>query len=278
MKIIKYILVFIFLLSLWVYIILSSMTPSLERDWTTDQEILTDIEILSDTISLTNIRSFRYTNPSEYTPGYFDGDYSISELSSLDYIIEPFGEIDGFAHTMLSFWFSDGRHIAVSSEIRKEVWESFHPISGFLNAYEIVYMIWDEEDLIKLRANARENTVIMYPIKISQTQLQQLFLSVMTRAQKLAREPEFYNSLTNTCTTSILSHINELKTDNNKALINWSKQIFLPSHSDTIAYEEWFIDTSLSLEEAREYYTINSLSAQHMEWEDYSKLIRKERR
>jgi len=252
------------------------MTPSLNRDWAEDQKILTWVEINSDTISLTNIRSFRYRWTDEYDIWYFDGVYKISGVESVDYIIEPFGEVDGFAHTMLSFWFEDGRYLSVSAEIRKEKWESFHPISGLLNAYEIVYIIWDEEDLIKLRANYRKDTVILYPIKAEKKQVQRLLLSVMKRADALSKQPEFYNTLTNTCTTSILWHINILKEQNNMSPIEWSKKVLLPSYSDEIAYDAWLINTNLPLDQAREYYTINTLSELHNWDEDYSTLIRKD--
>jgi hypothetical protein len=52
----------------------------------------------------------------------------------------------------------------------------------------------------------------------------------------------------------------------------------LPSHSDTIVYDLWLIDTQLSLPEAREYYKINELSEKYSDNEEYSKMIRKERK
>lgn len=257
---------------------LSSMIPSLDKNWEEDQKILTDVSIDGGNISLKNIRSFRYRDFDDYEAWYYDADYSIDDVISVDYIIEPFGNIDGFAHTMLSFWFTWGRYLSVSAEIRKEVWELFHPISGLFNAYEIVYVIWDEEDLIKLRANYRKDTVILYPIKADKQQLQRLFISVMRRADTLSKYPEFYNTLTKTCTTSILDHINILRREDERSPLAWSKKIFLPSHSDEIAYDLWLIDTQLPLEQAREYYTINDLSMSHKPWENYSELIRKETR
>lgn len=254
------------------------MIPSLTRDWAEDQKILTSISIKNESISLENIRSFRYQDTDDYTVSYYNATYNISDVVSVDYIIEPFGNRDGFAHTMLSFWFQDGSYLSVSAEIRKEVWESFHPISWLFNQYEIVYVIWDEEDLIKLRANHRKDTVILYPIKASPQEVQDLFISVMRRAESLATSPEFYNTLTKTCSTSILSHLNELRTSNNKSPIEWSKAVFLPSYSDEIAYNLWLIDTDLPLTEAREYYTINRLSEQYTGDENYSTLIRKEKR
>lgn len=275
MKILKIILLLIFTLSIGGYIYLQSMTPSLDKDWAIDQQILAKIEFQDDWVFIKNIRNFEYSSTSEYIESYYDSTYKIDEINSVDYIIEPFWEIDGFAHTMLSFWFSDWRYLVVSAEIRKEVGESFHPVSGLLNKYEIVYIIGDEKDLIKLRANYRKDTVIMYPIKIQQHKIQELFISVIKRADTLSKNPEFYNTLTNTCSTSVLRHVNDVRAMNSKNIISWSKQILLPSHSDEIAYNLGLINTNLSLEDAREYYTINALSEKYWEDINYSKAIRK---
>jgi len=176
---------------------------------------------------------------------------------------------------MLSFGFSTWEQLVVSSEIRKEKGESFDPILWILNRYELVYMIGSENDLIKLRANHRNNNVALYPIKTSPERLKKLFLSVLSRADQLSKEPEFYNTLTNTCATSILQHVNELRISYGESAIAWSKNILLPVDSDVIAYELWIIDTQLSLQQARAYYSINELSLQHADSPNYSKLIRK---
>lgn len=78
----------------------------------------------------------------------------------------------------------------------------------------------------------------------------------------------------NTCATSILRHINALRSEK----ISWSKKILLPSNSDQVAYAVGLIDTSLPLSEAREYYKINDLSEEFADDENYSIFIRKERR
>ena len=269
----------------WILIVIIIITgiivfqePSLERDWSPDQKILSNISFTWEEVNIQNIRNFSYNTPDDYIASYYDQTFNLNTVESLYYIIEPFSNIDGPAHTMLSFGFSDGSFVTISSEIRKEKWESFSPLKWLLNQYEIVYIIWSEHDLVKLRANYRKNEVIMYPIKSSQENIKQLFISMLKRADQLSKEPEFYNTLTNTCTTSILDHLNELRENNNKDIVNWSKQIFLPSYSDEIAYNLWLIDTRLSLENAREYYKINTLSEEFSESSDYSRLIRKERK
>ena len=176
---------------------------------------------------------------------------------------------------MLSFGFSDWKYVTISAELRKEQWEYFNPILWALNQYELMYIIWDENDLVKLRANIRKDIVRMYPMKATEDQMQYLFTSMVIRADKLTKQPEFYNTLYKSCTTSILSHVNQLRTEKLSAL---DFKVLLPANSDMIAYEEDLIDTSLTLEEAREYYEINELSMKFGESEDYSREIRLERK
>jgi hypothetical protein len=112
----------------------------------------------------------------------------------------------------------------------------------------------------------------MYPIKTSAEKIQKLFISMLERADSLSKNPEFYNTITQNCTTSILNHVNELREEK----IPWTKEALLPSHSDKVIYELGLIDTELSLTEARKYYQINELSEKFSDSEDYSQNIRKE--
>jgi hypothetical protein len=117
-------------------------------------------------------------------------------------------------------------------------------------------VIADEADIIKLRTNYRKNGVYMYPIKTEKEKIQALFRSMLIRTDKLSKEPEFYNTLWNNCTTSLLIHANALR----KEKLPWNTYTILPSHSDELVYAAGLIDTSLSLPEAREYYMISDLA------------------
>lgn len=274
-KIKKVFLVLIILIFLVIiYVILQR--PSLDRNWTTDQQIMADISFFWETANIKNIRNFKYSSTEDYEVVYYNKAYNLDEVESVYYIIEPFSDYDWPAHTMLSFGFQDWSYLVISAEIRKEKWESFSGFMWIMNQYEIVYVLWDENDLIKLRANYRKDEVFMYPIKTDKEKIKQLLESVLIRADKLSKEPEFYNTFTNTCATSILDHVNSIRENNDENIINWSRKVFLPSRSDTIAYDLWLINTNLSLKEAREYYKINELSEKFWNKEDYSKLIRKE--
>ncbi len=270
-----YIPVLMIVLMLW-FAWWSSQTPSLNRHWQVNEAILPEITFNSSSVYIKNVRNFTHITDHEATAWYYDQSYDLDKIETLYYIIEPFSDYDWPAHTMLSFWFSDWKYVTISAEIRKEKWESFDAVLWILNQYEMVYIVWDENDLVKLRANYRKDTVRMYPINVEKNKIQDLFVTALHRADKLTKEPEFYNTLWNTCTTSILKHVNALRNDK----ISWfDKRILLPSNSDKIAYDLWLIDTKLSLEEAREYYKINELSEKY--WNDnenYSREIRKERK
>jgi hypothetical protein len=277
-KYIKYTIATFLTISFLLMFYLSLKTPSLDRDWNLDQKILPEISFSWNIVSIKNIRNFEYETTTKYSVNYYDREFNLDEIKSLYYIIEPFSNFDWPAHTMMSFWFENWDYISISAEIRKKSWESFSAFKWLLRQYELVYMIWDERDLIKLRANYRKDEVIMYPINTSQENIKNIFISMLERADKLSKKPEFYNTLTNNCTTSILEHANEIRESTNKEKIWWSIYAFLPSHSDKIVYDLWLIDTSLSLPESREYYKINDLSEKYSKSDDYSKMIRKERK
>jgi len=264
--------IFIFTL----YFILNIFTePSNTREWNEDQRILPTATIDGDMVHIKNIRNFTYASTTSFTPNYYDASYDLRDLKRAWYIVEPFSGIPGSAHTFLSFEFDDenenSRFLAVSVEIRKEVGESFHPIKGLLNQYEIMYVIGDERDLIKLRTNYRNDTVYLYPAKTSPEKVRELFVDMINRANTLAEKPEFYNTVTNTCTTNIVGHVNKVT----PGKLPWfSSDILFPASSDALAYRLGLIDTDLDFESAREHFYITEKAKKFADDPDFSEKIR----
>ena len=246
-------------------------TPSNDRNWNDDQDILPFAEINDNKVTIHNIRNFSYASTTSYTPNYYDKTFDITKLKNVWYVVEPFSGIPGSAHTFLSFEFENDQFVSVSVEIRKEKGESYSPIKGLFNTYELMYVIADERDVIKLRSNYRKDLVYLYPAKTTPTKVQALFLDMIQRANDLNENPEFYNTITNTCTTNIVQHINTI-TPNRVPLFNLS--ILLPADSDKLAYKLGLIDTTLSFEKAREKFFINDRALQYAESVDFSRKIR----
>jgi hypothetical protein len=186
------------------------------------------------------------------------------------YVVEPFSGPLGAAHTFVSFEFEGDQFVSISVEIRKEKGETFSAHKGLLNKYELMYVIADERDVIKLRSNYRKDQVFLYPGRTTPEKGRQLFVDMLNRANALGEKPEFYNTLTNTCTTNIVAHVNDITPKK----IPFSFKVLMPAHSDELALKVGLIDTDLPLEEARAKYKINDRAMKYADDPNFSVRIR----
>lgn len=271
LKILKF-LVTLVLFIIAVVIVVSILTsPSNNRNWNDDQSILPYAQINDNFVSIYNIRNFTYTSTKDYSKNYYDKTFDLNKIKGVWYVVEPFSGIPGSAHTFLSFEFEGDQFVSISVEIRKEKGESYSPIKGLFNRYELMYVIADENDVIKLRSNHRKDLVYVYPIKTTNTKVRELFLEMVRRANHLKDNPEFYNTITNTCTTNIVKHVNTI-TPHRVPFFNL--RILLPANSDKLAYSLGLIDTDLSFEDARKRYFINDRAQKYATSTDFSIKIR----
>jgi hypothetical protein len=240
--------------------------PSNERDWSTDQSRLSFAEFHGPLVTIHDVRDFRYTTAERYTPAWNDRTYDLRQLDSLWFVIEPFGDMKGLAHTFVSFGFGGRDFVAVSVEIRKEKGESFSPLKGLLRQYEVMYVIGDERDLIALRRNQRHDRVFLYPVRTTRERMRKMFVEMLMRANALRAKPEFYNTLTNTCTTNLVRHVNAIV----PGRVPLRPAVFLPGYSDRLAYDLGLIDTTLPFEEARRRFEVRVVA----EDGEYSRRIR----
>lgn len=253
-----------------VTIVYISIRPTNTADWSLDQQILPSAKISNNLVTIENVRNFTYKSTTDYSPAYYNKTYDLHKIRSVDYIVEPFGDFSGAAHTFLSFGFEGGEYVSISVEIRKKKGQSFSPWKGLLKQYTLVYVVADEQDVIKLRTNYRKDDVYVYPTKIDQAHAQQLFLNMMERVNKLHDKPEFYNTLTNTCTTNIVRHVNEIS----ETKVPFSYKVLLPGYSDKLAYDLGLLDITLPYEKIREVYKINDKAMKYADDEKFSVRIR----
>ncbi len=247
-----------------------SIRPSNTANWSVDQQVLASASFDGNLVTIKNIRNFTYRSTTDYTPAYYDKTYDVTKLKSVDYIVEPFGDFSGAAHTFLSFGFEGGEYVSISVEIRKKKGQSFSPWKGLLKQYALVYVVADEKDVVKLRSNYRKDDVFIYPTKIDNAHAKRLFLSMTERVNELYTKPEFYNTITNTCTTNIVKHVNEIS----EAKVPFSYKVLLPGYSDKLAYDLGLLDTTLPFYKIRERYQINEKAMKYADDEDFSLRIR----
>ena len=244
--------------------------PSNDRVWVANQAVLPSAEFDDNLVHVRNIRNTTYRSTTDYTPAYYDKTFDLDKLTSVWYIVEPFSNWKGAAHTFLSFGFDDDEYLAISVEIRKEEGEGFSAFKGLFKQYEVIYVIADERDVITVRTNHRRDDVFLYPIKTTREKIRDMFVAMLERANRLRAEPEFYNTLTNTCTTNIVNHVNALSPNR----VPFSYKILLPGYSDQLAYDLGLIDTDLPFEAARERFRINDRAERYADSADFSVRIR----
>ena len=246
------------------------LKPSNDRNWSPDQKVLSYADIDGDTIKIRNIRNFNYRTTTDYDPSYYDKTFDLKKLKSVWYIVEPFSGYKGAAHTFLSFGFEGDEYVSISVEIRKQVGESFSAVKGLLRQYELMYVIADEKDVVKLRSNYRKDRVFIYPIKTTPDKMRTLFLDMLERTNKLKEKPEFYNTIWSTCTTNIVSHVNKIV----PGRVPFRFDILLPANSDRLAHELGLIETNLTLDETRKKFEINERALKYADSPEFSKKIR----
>lgn len=244
--------------------------PSNYRDWSPDQAVLAYAEFEGDLIHVHNIRNCTYLTEDTYVLHHYDKTFDLTKLKTVDFISVPFKGMPAMAHTMLSFGFKPDDYVAVSVEIRKEKGEQYQFLNGILRQYEIMYVVGDERDLIKLRTNYRKDDVYVYPAKATPEQMRDLFVDVFKRVNKLRDEPEFYNTFTNNCTTNIVRHVNNLAPNK----VPYDYRVLLPGLTAELAYDLGLLDTQLPFEETRRRARVNDLALKYADSPDFSLRIR----
>lgn len=244
--------------------------PSNSRRWSRDQAVLARAEFHGDSVTVRNIRNFSYQGRERFSIDYYDKTYRLDDLESFDFIVVPFNETPDLAHVAVSFGFRDGQQLAVSVEIRKEEDETFDPLKGLLRQYELMYVVLDERDFVRLRTDHYLCGVYVYRTNLSPEDVRRVFVDVMRRVNKLADEPEYYNTLTNNCTTNVVEHVNQLE----NVHIPYTHYILLPGHLGHGLYDLGLLDTDVSFAETKSRARVNRRAYQFADAPDFSARIR----
>jgi hypothetical protein len=248
----------------------STVRPSNDRDWQTDVAILPHAQITGDVVTVYNIRDFSYRSESDYSPRYYDRSFDLRRLDRVDLVaVHWMGP--AIAHVFVSFGFGDD-HLAISIEARKERSEGYSTLGGFFRQYELIYVVGDERDLIRLRTNYRRDPpedVYLYRLHAPIENGRRLFLEYMHAINSLAARPKFYNTLTSNCTNVILVH-----TRVNPDHLGYSWKVLLSGYAAEYAYDAGKLDHGLPFPELQRRSRINDAAMAADQAPDFSRRIR----
>lgn len=251
------------------------LAPSNTRNWSADQAVLPVVQFQGNQVTVRNVRHCRYFEEDTYVVNHRDQSYNLDDLQHVDFFVIPFETMPAIAHTMLSFEFvaDDGQieHLVASVEIRKEEGEEYKAWKGTARQYELMYVLADERDAVQVRANNRREDVYLYRTTATPEQARQLLVDVLGRANELASRPEFYNTVSNNCTTNIARHINRIVPNR----LRYDYHILLPGYSDKLAYKEGLIEHHGTFEETKVRAYVTPKAIMHANRENFSELIRR---
>ena len=249
-----------------------SITPSNVRNWQPDVAVLPYAEISGDMVTVRNIRNFTYRSETDYQPGYYDKTFDLKKLDSVD-LIAVYWMGDAIAHIMLSFGFEDQDYLCFSIETRKEQGEEYSTLKGFFRQYELIYVVADERDLIRLRTDYRNprEEVYLYRTRMPQENARKLFIEYIKTINSLRDKPEFYNTLTTNCTTDVVRHFQSFG-----GIMRYNWKILLSGYTPLYAYEIGGLDDTLPFEELRARSYINPKAQVIGDAPDFAVKIREE--
>jgi hypothetical protein len=247
-----------------------SIEGSNDRDWQPEVARLPYATFEGDLVTVHDIRNFDYRTETDFTPGYYDKTFNLRGLDSVD-LIASYWTGPAIAHLFLSFGFGED-HLAISIEARKERNEGYSTVRGFFKQYELIYIVGDERDLIRLRTNYRKDPpedVYLFRAHGPIENGRRIFLDYMRTINKLREKPRFYNTLTANCTNVILLHARM-----NPGHPPYSWKILLSGYAPEYVYERGKLDTSLPFPELMRRSRVNDAARAADAAPDFSQRIR----
>ena len=245
-----------------------SLRPSNALDWQPDVARVATAEIRDQRVTVRNVRNFRYRSATDFDERWEERRLDLSKLDGLDIFFSYWGA-PLIAHTILSWSFADGQHLAVSIETRKTKDQEYSTVAGFFRQYELIYVAADERDVVRLRTNIRGEDVYLYRLRTTQRAAKVLLLDYFDAMNELSRKPRWYNALLTNCTTAIRQRVIHA---GGKMPLSW--RLFANAYLPELLYERGSLDASRPFAELRAMSRINDRARAAGAAEDFSVRIR----
>jgi hypothetical protein len=255
---------FVLVLGWWL-----SLKPSNDRDWQPDVAVLSYADIAGNQVTIHNIRNCDYHTETNYDVHYYDKTFDLDQLRTVDLYLVTWGS-PNIAHTLVSFGFTNGDYVCLSIETRKKKGENYSAVKGLFRQFELTCIVADERDLVRLRTNYRQDEeACLYRVRMTPEQGRTLLLDYLHLVNSLRNRAEWYNAITDNCTTAIRTQ----RARSDRAPWDW--RMLINGHLDELLYERGVIDTNLPFAELKQRSHINPQARAADQAADFSQQIRK---
>ena len=260
------ILAFALVLAWWL-----TLQPTNEAAWKPDVAQLAWAEIRGDEVTLHNVRNCDYRTETDFTPRWETRAVRISRITGIDIAIDYWGS-PWIAHPIISFQFSDAPPVCFSIETRMKLGQSYSAIGGLYRQFELIYVVADERDVIRLRTNCRGEEIYLYRTTLTPAQARGRFLEYLRSLNALRARPRWYNAVATNCTTSIRTQHSDAENT------PWDWRILINGKGDEMMFERGVIACGgLPFAELRQKAFINAAAKAADQSPEFSRMIREGR-
>lgn len=261
--------------AVWFAIVLAwwlTLKPTHDANWQPDVAQLAHAEFNGDEITIHNIRNCDYRSETDFTPHWETRTVRLSKLTGVDLAINYWGS-PWMAHPIASFQFADGPPLCFSIETRKKTGQSYSAIGGLYRQFELIYIVADERDVIRVRTNYRQGEeVYLYRTTLTAAEARERFLEYLATLESMRKAPRWYNAIATNCTTAIRAqHPSEKRP-------RWDWRLLLNGKADELLYERQAIATGgLPFTDLKKCALINPAAKAANDAADFSIRIRENR-
>jgi Domain of unknown function (DUF4105) len=246
----------------------ATVSPSSAGEWPPEVARLAHATIEGDRVTIRNVRNFEWHGTDRFVERWETRSYSLSSLKRLD-LIASYWAGPHIAHLLISFGFDTGEHLVASVEIRRRRDQAYSTMEGLFRNFELIYILGDERDLLRLRTTFRKERVYLFRLRTPPERVRRLFLEYLRTVNALAEQPRFYNTLTTNCTTQI--RVAGIAAG---ATIPWNWRLLLTGHTPEFLYQRGAPDTRLPFAELFRRARINKAADGAGDATDFSRAIR----
>ncbi|MEI6034715.1 MAG: DUF4105 domain-containing protein [Verrucomicrobiae bacterium] len=248
-----------------------TLKPTNDAAWQPDVAKVAWAEIDGDEVTLHNVRNCDYRTKGDFTPRWETRTVRVSQITGIDLAIDYWG-LPWLAHPIVSFQFADAPPVCFSIETRMKLGQTYSAIGGLYRQYELIYIVADERDVIRVRTNCRDEDIYLYRTTLSPAQARERFLEYLHSLNEMRERPRWYNAITANCTTSIRAQHSSAEH------MPWDWRILLNGKGDEMMFENRTIAADgLTFSELRQKALINAAAKAADKSPGFSRLIREGR-
>jgi len=180
-----------------------SLRPRLDRDWAPDVARQATGTITGDRLVMRDVRNFEWRSDDDFDERWETRTYDLDRLESID-LFACTWNTTAIAHIIVSFGFEGQGQLAFSIEIRRPRDEPWSGVGGFFKVFELVTIVADERDVVRVRTNVRGEDVRLYRLRSTPAFRRRLLAAYLADCDRLATTPRFFHTILTNCATQVI--------------------------------------------------------------------------